>query len=212
MVYKTKTQKFAILVDEYGRHKPSLDNLVMILEEDYPFLKQANRVITKKRLSAAKKGDYIIFGFSKKYDFRVVSEEQWDEFSVHRRTPVVKLDKDWDEMMDLLDEYVEANYYPEEEKHLCCKSTIYVYDDVDYDNIFVVQQEKKKKPSSKRRGLYINKNDKLEEAQVYHTFVKVGWDVFDIWLNGDGEEYVKIDGNVYWIDRDSNGNGKLSVQ
>jgi len=212
MVYKSKKQKFAILVDEYGRHKPALDSLQVILEEEMPFLKQANRVVTKKRLSAAKKGDYIIFGFSKKYDFRVVSEDQWEEFSIHRRTPVVKLDEDWDEAMDLLDEYVEANYYPEEERELCCKATYVIHNDVDYDNIFVVKQQPKKRSSSSSRKIYVSKDDNLEEAQVYHTFVKVGWDVFDIWLNADGEEYVKIDGNVYWIDRDSNGNGKLSVQ
>lgn len=206
MVYKK--QKFAILVDEYGRNKPTLNALMDVLEEDYPELKQASRVVTKKRLSAAKKGDYIIFGFSKKYDFRVVSEDQWEEYSVHRRTPVAKLDEEWEEVLDLLDIYVEANYYPEEDRR-CCESVV-VYNDVDYDNIFVVRQPKKS--SSKRQKIYIDKGNNLEKAKVFHTFVKVGWDVFDIWLNGDGEEYVKIDGNVYWIDRDSNGNGKLSVQ
>ena len=217
MVYKTKKYKFAVEVDEYGRKKEALSEFIDVLSEEYPFIKEANRVITKKRVVNAKKGDIIIFGFSKKYDFRVVTDEQWEEFSVSRRTPLVELSEDWEEMMDLLAEYAAANYpnefEEEDRRYYCCKNEVVIVDDYDFDDVYVIQQQPKKKNKfTTKRKTYKKNNLKLDEVSVHHTHVKVGWDVFDIWLNGDGEEYVKVDGNIYWIDRDSNGKGRLSVQ
>ena len=232
MVYKTKKYKFAINVDEYGgRKKESVLDLLDLLKEEYSYLTQANRVIAKKRVLNAKKGELIIFGFSKKYDFRVVNEEEWEELSVSRRTPVVDLLDEWEEVQDLLQEYAVANYpneadddyyddyrYNKKRKpNYCRNNEIIIYDDIDFDEIFIQQQPRKKyKTTTKRRNTYTNRNKKnnlgLEEVSVHHTHVKVGWDVFDIMLDNRDEEYVKVDGNIYWIDRDSSGNGKLSVK
>ena len=232
MVYKTKKYKFAINVDEYGRKKESLLDLLVLLKEEYPYLTQANRVAAKKRVLNAKKGELIIFGFSKKYDFRVINEEEWEELSTSRRTPVVDLLDEWEEVQDLLQEYAAANYPDEADYYYddyyyrnkkksrkpnyCRNNEIIIYDDIDFDEIFIEQQPRKKyKATTKRRNTYTNRkknNLALEEVSVHHTHVKVGWDVFDIMLDNRDEEYIKVDGNIYWIDRDSNGNGKLSVQ
>jgi len=213
MVYTKKKQKFAILVDEFGKSKRKLNKLRDLLDEEYPFLKQARRVVSSKRLATAKKGDYIVFGFSKTYDFRILTEEQWEEYSVGRRTPDPALRDDWKDVKYYLKRYAKANYPDKfEDDIICCpryckKNTLCV-GGISYDDIYVVQQPKKR--SVKKRS---NKNTKaLKEVSIFHNFVKVGWDVYDILLNGDGEEYFKRGGFTYWIDRDYNGVGKLSVQ
>jgi len=223
MVYTKKTHKFAILVDEYGRGKKQLQELVLLLKEDLSFLKQAPRVLASKRIQQARKGDYIVFGFSKRYDFRVLNKDQWEEYTVDRRTPVADLYEEWEEVEDLLDEYVEANYPNEVDvedsyRPYCCNSdNVIILEDFDPDDIYYVEVPKKKKkkttkkPTVKRRKVTTDTVG-IKEAKIYHNFVKLGWDVFDIMLNEDEEEYVKINGNVYWIDRDNNGYGKLSVQ
>ena len=222
-MYKKKKHKFAILVDEVGRKKQSVSDLLDILSEEYPFLKQANRVVTTKRVAAAKKGDVIIFGFSNKYDYRLITEEDWEEYSIHRRTPLVELSNEWEEVEELLEQYAASNYskefeidYDRDDNYRYCRSKKNTYDleDLLLDDIYYVQQQpKKRKTYTKTRKTYKKKNNlKLEEVSVHHNFVKVGWDVFDIFLNNQNEEYVKVDGNTYWIDRDSSGGAKLSVE
>lgn len=216
MVIKTKKYKFAINVDEYGRRKETLSELLDLLTEEYPFLKQANRMVTKKRALNAKVGEVIIFGFSKKYDYRVVTEEEYDELSIHRNTPLVNLVEDWEEVEELLQQYAVANYpndFDSDDDYYCCaKKKVYYIEDVCFDDIYVVQQPKKKSTTTRRKTYTKKSNLKLDDVSVHHTHVKVGWDVFDILLDRNDEEFIKVDGNIYWIDRDSNGNGKLSVQ
>lgn len=213
MVYTKKKHKFAVQVDEFGRNKRKLNKLLDLLEDKYPYLKQAPRYVTTKRVAAAKKGDFIIFGFAKKYDFRVLTEIQAEEYFVGRRTPKLKLSKHWREVKELLYDYATANHPDEfEDNYKYCKNTLFFVDDFCSSDLYYTQQKPRKSTAKKRRTTKRRNNLHLEEVNVYHNFVKVGWDVYDIWLNENEEEYVKVDGNIYWIDRDSNGNGKISVE
>ena len=217
-----KQYKFSVLVDEFGKNKKYLKKLAILLAEEYPFLKQANRYVTNKRLVAAKKGDVIIFGLSRKYDFKVVPNEDWEDLIDGRRFKLVELDGEWSKVKTYLDRYAEANYpdeYEDEQQQecYCCAYDVDLYD---FNTIRVVSSPKKK--GDKEYIKFLNKHTRasikrssklqLEEVTVHHNFVKVGWDVYDIWLDKDEEEYVTINKNVYWIDRDSAGNGKLSVK
>ena len=220
MVVKQKKHKFAVRVDEFGRKKSSLSDFLDVLKEEYSFLTQANRIVAQKRAANAKQGDLIIFGFSRKYDYRVVSEEEWEEISIHRNTPEVDLDADWEEVMDLLEHYASSNYPDEfeddDDYYRYCRKhddTVYYFDDCCWDDILIVTDTPKKRRSApKRKTVQVSSKLGLEKMDVFHNFVKVGWNVYDIKFNEDDEEYVKINGNIYWIDRDSNGYGKISVQ
>ena len=219
-----KKRKFAISVDEYGRNKKYLAKLLDLLKEEYPFLKQANRIAAKKRLASARVDDVIAFGFSKKYDFKVITQDEWEEYSVHRRTSLFDLKNDWNDIDEALEEYAEANYpdeydedddcciYASKRKHYCtADELIYVDDDRKWEDLYVYLPKSKKKQQQRTRKSS-SKKLQLEDVDVKYNHVRVGWDVFDIWLNKEGEEYVTIDKNTYWIDRDSRGRGKLAVQ
>jgi hypothetical protein len=214
-----KKRKLAINVDEYGRNKKYLSRLLDLLSDEYPVLKQANRFASTKRVAAAKKGDVIVFGFSKAFDFKVITEDQYEEYSVHRRTPEFDLSSDWYEIVEAIEEYAVANYPDEfEEENNCtchkyCRTSdvLYVDNDRDWEDLFVAVPSKRKVKQQRP----VRKNKKalgLEDVEVKHNYVRVGWDVFDIWFNSDDEEYVTVDNNVYWVDRDSSGRGKLSVK
>lgn len=212
---KTKKYKFSILVDEFGKDKKTLKKLTRLLGEEYPFLKQASRYITTKRINGAKKDDVIVFGSSRKYDVKVVSYEEWEDIVDGRRFKLVELKKQWSKVKRYLDQYAQANHlneYNDYEDHYC-----YTYDlnpDWDFNDLYIVQSSPKKKnkvvrTTSKKKT---RNSLQLEEVKVHHNFVRVGWDIYDIMLNRQGEEYVKINKKTYWVDRDSAGNGKLSVQ
>lgn len=209
---KKKKYKFAVLVDEYGKDKKYLNRLVKLLKKEFPFLKQASCCVTTKRIHKAKKGDVIIFGLRSSYDFRVVSGDYWNDLRYNRHFKFAKLRRDWSKVKRFLDIYAEENY-PEEyydDGYYC-----YVAKPVtsSYKGLRVVLSSPKKKAV---RVVTKKKKSKgsleLEEVAVHHNFVRVGYDVFDIYENRQGEEYVKIDGNTYWVDRDPYGKDKLSVQ
>lgn len=215
---QNKKYKFAVIVDEFGAKKKYLIKFLDLLEEEYPYLKEAARVVTTKRVSRAKRGEIIVFGFSRKYDYRLVTEDQWEELSVSRRTPVVELYDEWNDAVDLLEEYAEENY-PDEFDDDCrsSKHKIYYVDDNDIDDILVVRSSSSKKNNYRRQKSSRKKQGgssslNLSEIDVHHNHVRVGWDIYDIYLDKDDEEFVKIDGNTYYIDRDRKGKGKLSVE
>ena len=223
MVYKKKKQKFAILVDEYGRNKPQLRELINLLKDDYPFLKQAANVVTRKRITTAKKGDYIVFGSSNKYDFRVMNGDHFEEWAENRRLNEAELYEDWDDVLDLLQQYAEANYsdqFEEEDEYYYRpygrrkQQSIYIEDfnpnDIYYVHVNIPKTHKS--PAKKQKTSNKINTSVLDKASVHHYFVKVGYDTYSIQLNDQDDEFVKIDGNIYWIDRDSNGYGKLSIQ
>ena len=174
MVYKKKKYKFGVVIDEFGKNKRYLNKLINRLEEDYDFLKQANRCQSKKRLATAKKGEIIAFGFSKKFDFQIVTADRWEDMVIDRRTPEVELHEDWKEVKELLQQCAEANY-PEEVDlpYYYCKAvdtTITFFEEDDYrDNIYVYRAPVVKKKKTKKRK---SNNKKMSVRNSKNRFHK----------------------------------------
>jgi hypothetical protein len=203
-------------VDEFGAKKKHLTKLLNLLKEEYPFLTQANRVCNTKRVAAARKDEVILFGSSNKYDFKVISSKVYEDS--FENYPLFFLSEDWTQVKNRLAKFASANYpeqyFIDDRPYCCVPDIVYVDNDRDWEDIFVVTStsSRKKKVAPVRRTKVVSSSKlQADKISVFHNFVKVGWDVYDIYLNEDDEEYVKIDGNVYWIDRDSRGKGKLSV-
>jgi hypothetical protein len=188
--------KFAVIVDEQGRRKPKLNEFIDLLKEDYPRLQESRRY-GAKRIGAARKGDVIIFGISSKYDYRLMSKEEFEEYSDEHHVSTLYLSEDFELVEESLELYVrKLRKKKNNKKDDCCN--VYVYIDDDCSLYYEEQQEQEE--------LY------LDKMQVFHNFVKVGYDVYDIYLDESDNEFVKIDGRKYWIDRDYYGNGKVSVR
>jgi len=202
---KNKKYKFAIYIDEHGRERLHLKKLISLLEDEYPFLKQKGCLGRNKSILKAKAKEIIVFGSSKRNDFSVVDAETYDALTEDRRFPIVNLQGDFKKVKKYLKRYAENNY---SNKFTSCYC--YKYDVVDEDyfctpTTYSVVVETP--PVKKKRKAALG----LDKVSVHHNFVKVGWDLFDIYVTKFKEEYVKVDGNIYWIERDSYGNGKLVV-
>lgn len=228
MINKKKKYKFAIFVDEHGRERLHLKKLIELLEDKYPYLKQAGRCNRERLISNAKVKDVIVFGAAKRSDFAVVSAADYDDLTDDRRFTLVNLQGNFKKVKKLLARYAEANYPGkfEKEDYYCCNrnSSFFFLEEEQqpssnwWDDVVVLDVPK---PKKRRSNITVerpisNKKRKnathLEEVSVHHNFVKVGFDVFDIDETIRGDEFVKIDGSTYFIDRDSFGNGILSTK
>jgi len=229
---KTKKYKFAIFVDEHGKERLHLKKLIELLENEYPFLKQQGRYCRKGLLSKVSVKDIIVFGANKRSDFTVMSAAEYDELTEDRRFPLVNLQGQFKKVKKLLAHYAEGNY-PSKfyyDHHYCCNRSsddIFVVEDCSssrtrvrnwWDDLVIIEDPPRRKKQSNikiERPVSAEKRKKatgLTEVNVRHNHVQVGWDIYDIDENLNGDEYVKIKGSTYWIDRDSFGKGILSTK
>lgn len=206
---KNKKVRFAVKVDELGREKLYLKRLVELLKEEYSFMDEINRLFCNKSIRKAKTGDVIIFGGSKKYDYELVSKEEF--FKEYKKFPLLALQQQFAQVKKALKRFAASRYYYEVDfnfDNLCCNSSYYEVDvnDLFADEYYVVLPDKKKKAkkTKKRRNA-----THLEEVTVGWNHVQVGWDTYRIYENDHGDEIVSIEGDVFEIKRDSAGNGIL---
>jgi 4-alpha-glucanotransferase len=99
---KNKKYKFAIFVDEHGRERLHLKKLISLLEDQYPFLKQAGRCNRERPITKARVKDVIVFGSSKRSDYAVISAEDYDELTEERRFKLVNLQAEFKKVKKLL--------------------------------------------------------------------------------------------------------------
>lgn len=202
---KKKKNKFAIVVDEQGRNKNYLRKLINLLDDKYDFLKQQSALLRDKAITKAKYGDVIVFGSSSNSDFTVMDPIDFEEIEEGFRT--VDLLEEFSVVKKLLAKYAKANYPHkfEAEEYYCFAAAPRRSS---YDNLVVIEIESPKRTTRRNTS----SNLTLNEVFVYTNYVQVGWDTYRIRKNSCGDQYVKINGKTYWVDRDVYGNGKLSTR
>lgn len=191
-------KKFAIYIDEPGREKLYLKKLIELIKNDYSFLKEKGRLLREKTISKAKIGDFIIFGEKGKvYDYTTVSEDTFDEY--FSNYSVLSLREDFSKVKKTIGKYVQQNYDDTGVYLVIDDNTTLVVDDIIY------KDKPTRKKNKKRNSL------RLDEVRVFHEYVQVGWDNYDIYLDAHDNEFVVIDGNVYYVDRNSSDKAVLTV-
>jgi len=199
-----KSRKFAILVDERGKEKLYLKKLISLLREDYSFLKEERCITRDKSIGKAKLSDVIIFGTHKKFDYTTVSRSEFEED--YSSLDVYGLQSEFAEVKRMIKKYIRDRKGYVLDRCFTKKSVCYedYYND---DYLIVVDVPKKKKTKTIKKP----RNLQLEEVRVHHNYVQVGWDNFTIYEDAHGEEFVEVDGNVYFIERNNLGEGWLTV-
>lgn len=203
MTFKKKG-KFAVSIDERSFQKLYLEKLIDIIEDKYDFLKENNNAFAR-RIERAKFRDVIVFGSSRKYDYTVMSYNEFIQSSSNNVT-LFNLSQSFNKVLERLENYADKNYYQDdEEESYCVKERVRYFDFASAEPMAVIVT-KKVKPvvivPKKKKEL------ELQEVAVYGNHVRIGYDAFKI-RKSFGEEYVVVDGNTYFIERDSYGNGKL---
>lgn len=209
---KTKKAKFAIYVDELGRDKLYLKKIVSMLNEEYSFLKEERKLSRSKSISKARAGDIVVFGSSKYFDYTTVSKGEFESDSDFDEIEIFSLTKEFTTVKRRLQKYVGKNHYYELDDSIdtgcffIFEDRDYCYDDVD---ILIVPPKKKKVTTRKKKS---SSELVLDKVQVFHDYVQVGWDNFDIMVDlRTGKEFVKVDGRKYNVERDMWGKGRLTV-
>ena len=206
-----KKYKFAILIDERGSDKLYLKRLITMLKEDFSFLKEECRLTREKSITKGKLGDIIVFGTHPKFDFTTVSKTEFEEEYDHLE--VFGLQQEFSKVKLQLKKYVSNrhNYTVD------CELTkhAYIYED-DYDEDFVVVRKTRKVKPVKKVVVKVKSSARkaqtvLDEVRVHHEYVQVGWDNYTIYLDAHGDEFIVVDGNVYFVERNSSGKGWLTV-
>lgn len=194
-----KSRKFAILVDERGKEKLYLKKLISLLQQDYSFLKEECRLTREKSITRAKLGDIIVFGTHKKFDYTTVTLKEFeDDFG---NIDTYGLQNEFAAVRKQLKRYIRDRKGYTVDRFF--ENDVVYYD---YD-LYVYDLPKVKKPRKVKKS----KNLQLEEVRVFHNYVQVGWDNFDIYVDAHGDEFVEVDGTVYWVERNNRGEGWLTV-
>lgn len=198
-----KGRKFAILVDERGKEKLYLKKLISLLREDYGFLKEECRITREKIITKAKTGDLIVFGTHKKFDYTTVSNREFRED--YSSLDVYALQEEFAKVKQQLKKYIRdrKGYVIDR----CFDDNVVYYEESPFDFFVVDIPKKVKKPKRIKKS----KDLQLEEVRVHHNYVQVGWDNFTIYEDAHGDEFVEIDGNVYWVERNNMGKGWLTI-
>ena len=197
-----KRNKFVVIIDERGNEKLYLRRLLKLIKKDYG-LTEKNAFFRYKSANNAKKGDVLVFGLSKSHDFSLISSDDFDEIS--SVYPVYLLTQELGQIKKELKRYYDLNYerIEEDEEELSFEDFIYIDEDdfeEEDDDLFIIFEEKPKKKKQPKKY--------LDTVKVYGNHVQVGFDNFKI-KNVYGKEYVRIDGNLYRVIRDSAGNGQI---
>ena len=107
----SKKGKFAIIINEQGRSIYYIRKLKYFLKNHYPFLKEECLALREKSVKAAKNGDYVLFGCSKKYDFRALSGMSYfEDGSIPEGLLEIDLESGWDLIKKTIHRYVAKNY------------------------------------------------------------------------------------------------------
>lgn len=208
-----KKTKFAILIDEAGSEKLYLNRLVTLLREDYSFLKEECRLTREKQISKAKLGDIVVFGTHPRFDFTTISKGEFEEEYDH--LDVFGLQAEFSKVKQQIKKYIRNRHNYKVDCDL--SDFAYVYeDDDDYDENFVVVRKTRKVKPVKKVVVKVQKSKRkaqtvLDEVRVHYKYVQVGWDNYTIYFDAHDDEFIVVDGNVYFIERNSSGKGWLTV-
>lgn len=203
-----KKYKFAILIDEPGKEKLYLKRLITLLREDYPFLKEECRITREKQINKAKLGDLVVFGTHSRFDFTTISKSEFEEEYDH--LDVYGLQQEFSKVKQQLKKYIRSRHNYTVDCDLTKYAYVYEEEEDCSDNIIVVKTRKQKPVKKVKKSTRV-KTLVLDDVRVFHEYVQVGWDNFDIYLDAHGDEFIVVDGNVYFIERNSMGKGWLTV-
>jgi hypothetical protein len=183
----SKNAPFAVLITDTGESKLYIKKFKRLLTK-YPGLLEASSRFRRKSLKNAEYLDLIVFGNNSSFDY-IVLENELEMLKIQTRK-IYQLVEDYDQVVKALEEYVEKNNIRKEE-------------DVDIEiNLNITIEEAPVKP--KKVATY-------EVVDIFDTFVRVGWDIYEIYVDTyTGKELVKIGNKVFQIKKNLFGQKYLS--
>lgn len=204
-----KKHGFGIFVSERGTSKKYLAALRREINK-YSFLEERGKCLLGRTIKSAQFQDGILFGdapYDFTYDYRLSDLDDLQSAG----TKIYDLIVDFPKIKTAIQRYYNANYNeiwcPTRNNYLNCSPC---YKPYKKKNSYVPSMPLKVniRVNANRPTCRLN-NTNFDKVQVFHNYVKVGFDQYDIYLNGKGKEFVIIDGDKYKIRRDSVGNRRL---
>jgi hypothetical protein len=207
----SKKSSFGVLVTDPTSSRFIVKELLKEINK-YPKLKEQSKYFwAKKSVSKVKSGEVVIFGdapTSFNYDYRIESDLS-HEYSGKIR--IYDLVQEFAEVKNALKNYYKANYPAKHGYEIlsncCITNTPKPVVRLPKPKVTVsVEVNIAAKPVKKE------KKAKWQRVQVFHNYVKVGFDQFDILVDNKGKEYVIIDNELFRIKVDSCGSKYLQEE
>lgn len=171
----------------------------------YSELTEMPKVLRKKSLKNIETHDLIVFGDNLgtiNYDYRVETNPNSLDHLDGRVFKVYDIKEDFDKILKRLKKYVNENnnnelYLVEEE-------------DVKVSEVIISVNEVKHTPKVRIPLAILRNNVSQEKVTIFDSWVKVGYNQYDIFVDLLGNEVVYIDGHKFYIKEDRFGRRYLS--
>lgn len=175
-----KKDGFVVIMTDEGKDRLYLKKLIRLIRKN-ELLVQAPASMRDKALSSTEYLDFIAFGLNNDFDYTVIEDE--NEMKKYKMKKVFNLVEDFDSIVKALDLYLDSNNKKSSD------------DDLEIEIKITIEEDA---PVKK------NKSSKVYDVvEIYDRFVRIGWDVYDIYVDVDTKrEYVFVGNFRYEIKKD----------